>query len=359
MRPTALLLLLLACAAQAQPIAPAPAAAPQPVPAASAPEYPLAPPPPYVSPDTPQGTGPFPAVMEMDPGLPTHTLYRPKDLAALGAEKLPIVVFGNGACINVGNRFRYFLTEIASHGFVALAIGPIGSAEAERSGGGSQHRAPPSAGSPAALLKASGGAPTVLDGRPVIPSDTAAAQMIDAIDWAVAENKRAGSRLQGRLDVQRIAVMGQSCGGLQAIDAARDPRVTTLGVWNSGLFSDERRIWPIAGSRATKAQLKDLRIPTIYVTGEPSEVAFENANDDVARIDAAPVFRAWRERTGHGGTYREPNGGDYGRVAVAWLRWQLKGDQAASRAFVGTDCGLCKDPAWHVSKKRIDAAGAR
>ena len=27
-----------------------------------------------------EGTGPFPAVMEQDPGLPTHTIYRPKDL---------------------------------------------------------------------------------------------------------------------------------------------------------------------------------------------------------------------------------------------------------------------------------------
>ena len=323
--------------------------------AASAPaEFPLAPPPPYVSPATPQGSGPYPAIMEMDAGLPTHTLYRPTHLAALGAEKLPIVVFGNGACINVGNRFRYFLSEIASHGFLALAIGPIGSADAERSGGGSQHRAPPAAGSPAALIQAGKASPTVLDGRTVIPSDTSAAQLIDAIDWAVAENQRPRGRWQGKLDVKRIAVMGQSCGGLQAIDAARDPRVTTLGVWNSGLFSEERRIWPIAGSKATKAGLKELRIPALYITGEPSEVAFNNADDDVARIESAPVFRAWRERTGHGGTYREPNGGDYGRVAVAWLRWQLKGDVAASRAFVGADCTLCKDPAWHVTKKGID-----
>lgn len=322
--------------------------------AASAPDYPLAPPPPYVAPDVPQGSGPFPAVMEMDAGLPTHTLYHPKDMAVLKAEKLPIVVFGNGACINVGNRFRYFLSEIASHGFMAIAIGPLGSADAERSGGGSQHRAPPSADSPAALVAAGKASAPTLDGRPVIPSDTTAAQMIDAINWAVAENQRAGSRWQGRLDVQRIAVMGQSCGGLQAIDAARDPRVTTLGVWNSGLFADERRIWPIAASRAMKADLAKLRMPTIYITGEPAEVAFNNANDDVARIESAPVFRAWRERTGHGGTYREPNGGDFGQVAVAWLRWQLKGDEAAARMFRGADCGLCKNPQWHVTKKRID-----
>src|SRR4051812_4695264 len=84
--------------------------------------FPTAPLPPYVTPETPQGTGPDPAIMEGDPGLATHTIYRPKDLAALGVEKLPIVAFGNGGCVNVGNRFRYFLTEIASHGFLAIAI---------------------------------------------------------------------------------------------------------------------------------------------------------------------------------------------------------------------------------------------
>ena len=72
------------------------------------------------------GTGAFPALMEADPGLPTHIVYRPKDLSTLGATRLPIVVWGNGACVNVGNAFRHFLTEIASHGYLAIAIGPMG-----------------------------------------------------------------------------------------------------------------------------------------------------------------------------------------------------------------------------------------
>ena len=79
---------------------------------------------PYVTPDTPQGAGPFPAIMEQSSRLPTHTVYRPKNLAG---QKLPIIAWGNGACVNVGNRFRYFLTEIASNGFMVIALGPIGS----------------------------------------------------------------------------------------------------------------------------------------------------------------------------------------------------------------------------------------
>jgi len=73
----------------------------------------------------PVGTGPSPAVMESDPGLPTHTIYRPKDMAAGSGQKLPVIAWGNGACVNIGNRFRSFLTEIASHGYVILALGPL------------------------------------------------------------------------------------------------------------------------------------------------------------------------------------------------------------------------------------------
>jgi len=40
--------------------------------------------------------------MEMDAGLPDHTIYRPDNLSALNGTSLPIVVWGNGACVNAG-----------------------------------------------------------------------------------------------------------------------------------------------------------------------------------------------------------------------------------------------------------------
>ncbi|MCX7175940.1 MAG: alpha/beta hydrolase [Proteobacteria bacterium] len=306
---------------------------------------------PYVSPGTPQGTGPHPAIMEADPGLATHTIYRPKNMAALGNQKLPILVFANGACANRGNSFRYFLSEIASHGVLAIAIGPIGPKEGEYEHIGNGE---PASGSPAAALAAAGKLAAATPGSGPTPAYTTASQLSEAIDWAQAENLRHGRPYYGKLDPARIAVMGMSCGGLQALDTAHDPRVTTLGVWNSGTYNDDKRAMEIAAAKATKAGLKTLRIPTIYVTGDPSDVAFANTEDDFARIDGAPLFRAWREMTGHGGTYREPNGGEFGRVAVAWLLWQLKGDKEAAKMFIGADCGICKLPNWHVKKKNID-----
>jgi dienelactone hydrolase len=311
-------------------------------------QFPTAPPPPYVTPDTPQGTGSFPAVMESDPGLRTHTVYRPADLAALGKQKLPIVAFANGGCVNVGNRFRYFISEIASHGFLAIAIGPMAPKEAESALTSSVVRNPPAPGSPAALAKA----PADGEGS-ARPSETTARQLVDAIDWAIAENTRKGGKYEGRLDTKKIAVMGQSCGGLQAIDAAHDPRVTTLGVWNSGTFPAPGRSWTMGAARADKADLKTLNVPVLYVSGEPADVAFPNAEDDFGRLEV-PVFRAWKEQTGHLGSYREPNGGAYGQVAVAWLQWQLKGDRAAAREFLGAGCGLCTRAGWHVKSKGMD-----
>ena len=38
--------------------------------------------------------------------------------------KLPIIAWGNGGCANNGLSHRNFLMEIASHGYLAIAIGP-------------------------------------------------------------------------------------------------------------------------------------------------------------------------------------------------------------------------------------------
>jgi hypothetical protein len=281
-------------------------------------------PPAYVTPDTPQGSGKFPAVMEIDPSLPTHTVYHPADLAALGGEKMPVVAWANGGCKDAGNMSRYFLSEIASHGYLAVAIGPIASPEVERADGAA----------PAAAT------------RPE--------QLIEAIDWAAKENERPASKYFHRLDTGKVAVMGRSCGGLQAIAAASDPRVTTLGVWNSGLFTDERKSWKMASAKVPKTVLESLRVPAIWASGDASDVAFKNAEDDFAHIDGFPVVRLWREHTAHDGHFRDANGGPFGQVAVAWLDWQLKGDSAASRVFLGPDCGLCRKPEWHLRKKNLD-----
>jgi hypothetical protein len=308
-----------------------------PAPAARAPS------PAWLPNSTPLGSGAFPALMESVAALPQHTVYRPANLAALGSRRLPVVAWANGACLNVGNRFRWFLTELASHGYLVVAIGPIGPPEVESGGTLSRNaRGRPAPDSPAAL---GGGAPGLAESSP--------AQLRQAIDWAVAENGRAGSALAGRIATDRIAVMGQSCGGLQALAAGGDARVRTVGIWNSGMLADEAMASRIAGAPLSKQVLRTIRVPMLYVSGDPGDVAFPNADDDFARIDHVPVLRAWRARTPHAGTYRESGGGAYAPVAIAWLRWMLEGDAVAAKTFSGADCGLCREADWHVRRKRL------
>src|SRR5438067_1370610 len=127
-----------------------------------------------------EGTGKFPAILEQDPGLPTHTIYRPQDLSKLQGQKLPIIAWGNGGCSNNGLAHRNFLMEIASHGFLAIAIGPP--------------QAPQTAGKQATPAQGKGDAKQG-GGGPA----TKSTQLIDAIDWAVAENGKKGSPYNGKL----------------------------------------------------------------------------------------------------------------------------------------------------------------
>src|SRR6185437_13526410 len=62
-----------------------------------------------------------------------------------------------------------------------------------------------------------------------------AADLRAAIDWADKENSRSGSPLSGKIDTRQVAVMGQSCGGFLSLTLGADPRVGTIGVFNSGV----------------------------------------------------------------------------------------------------------------------------
>ena len=260
------------------------------------------------------GTGDYKAIMISEPSLSTHTVFRPQDLSVFGKKnKLPIIAWGNGACANSPWEHINFLNEVASHGFLVIAIGPM-PAEGEQGGGRSQ-----------------------------------SSQLTDAIDWAIAQNSDKNSPYYKKIDVKNIAVSGMSCGGLQTLEIAPDPRVTTTVICNSGIFID-----PITGFPGMpdlkKDDLKKLHTPTLYILGGETDIAYNNGMDDYKRIKHVPVFVANLD-VGHGGTYREPHGGEFAKVATAWYQWQMKGDKEASKMFVGDDCGLCNDDEWKFESK--------
>ena len=284
-------------------------------------------------PDTP-GTGRFPAMKEEVASLPAHVVYRPKDLTAPGLPKLGVVAWGNGGCSDDGASTRLHLLEIASHGYLVIASGRI------LSGPGAPPREPRPAAQP--------GQPAQIQ-----PPRTKASDLTDAIDWALAENVRSGSPFFGRIDPALIALSGWSCGGLQALQVAKDPRVKTMVLQNTGVFNSGTSAIP--GMDVRKDVLATLHTPTIYILGGPKDIAYENGMDDFNRISHVPVAVA-NLPVGHGGTYFEPNGGAAASVAVSWLDWQLRGDKKAAERFVGENCGLCRDALWTLERKQFPAA---
>lgn len=275
--------------------------------------------------------GPHAVVIESLASLPTHTVYRPVDLDRFNEQTpLPIVSWGNGGCARNGMAFSGFLSQIVSHGYVAIAIGPKDVA--------------PRAPGERALAAPDTTQPAELDDQ----------LLLDAIDWALAQNDDPASPLYHKLDVDRIAVMGQSCGGLQTMAVAHDPRITTTVLWNSGVLPTGA---PTPGGRmlsaATKQSLDTLHAPIAYFIGGESDIAYPNAEDDFARITRVPVFKA-NLNVGHGGTYRDAGGGWFGEVAVQWLDWRLKDKDSGAAWFVGENCRLCADPLWQVEKKGME-----
>ncbi len=262
------------------------------------------------------GTGKYSAIMETVASLPTHTIFRPQDLSVFGKRnKLPIITWGNGACANSPWEHVNFLNEVASHGFLVIAIGPMPQ-EGEKGKGKSD-----------------------------------SSQLLDAIDWAIVQNNDTESLYYEKVDISKIAVSGMSCGGLQTLEVAGDPRITTTVVCNSGILPNPGDGMP-GMPQLTKDHLKKLHTPTLYLLGGESDIAFNNGMDDYRRINHVPVFVGNMD-VGHGGTYGQPHSGEFARVATAWYKWQLKDDREAGKLFTGSPCGLSKSTVWTVEKKNI------
>jgi hypothetical protein len=256
--------------------------------------------------------GPYEVVAEEAFGQPAVAVRRPVDLSAFPAsDTLPVVVWGNGGCAINAGRFGDFQATQASWGFLVLTTaGPAdqrGQATAE-------------------MMKA-------------------------AVDWAEAENAREGSPLQGKIDVEHIAMMGISCGGFLTLANAADPRIDTIGVWNSGARP------PVEGQPAgpfpTTDALATIHGPALYINGGEPDFMYATSRENFEAINNVPVFYGARDNAGHSATYFHPGGGEFANVASDWLKWQLKGDAEAGKTFTGADCRLCTDPNWETAQKGL------
>jgi sugar lactone lactonase YvrE len=249
--------------------------------------------------------GPYKVMSEPAFGSPGHVIFRPEDLARLPAiDKLPVMAWGDGGCAINSARYSGFFTTIASHGF--LVIGSVPQPGAER-------------------------------------RQQTADDLRKAIEWAEKENVRAGSPLRGKIATDQVAVMGQSCGGFLSITLGADPRVKTIGVFNSGVQP--------ARPESNEDAARKIHGPVLLINGSERDFLAPASLATFQLLNNVPAFYGARHDAGHTATVDHPGGGEYANVASNWLLWQFRNDKRAAKMFAGNDCDLCTNTNWDVRAK--------
>jgi acetyl esterase/lipase len=258
------------------------------------------------------GSGPYKAISVREKSLTDFVAYRPVNMdnaVARNRGKLPVLVFANGGCMDTSIGYENMLTDIASYGYVVVAIGELQML--------AQH-----------------------DKDQHTPSSMVA----KALDWISQQANTPGSFYYDKIDETKIAAAGHSCGGAQVLANAADPRLKTYLILNAGMGK-------MTMADASAKSLKNLHGPILYLVGGTTDVAWKNAQMDYKAIKKVPVVLADNTKSGHGGTYEQPNGGDNARMVRAWLDWQLKGQSENTTVFIDGDLKDYSD--WTIQHKNF------
>ena len=129
-----------------------------------------------------------------------------------------------------------------------------------------------------------------------------------------------------------------------AENVSGDPRFSAIGITSSGLMA------------ASDALYDKIHTPFKIMNGGTGDIAYENGLRDYEEISTRgkPTLYFSKKSAGHGGDLDQARG-DFNRVNLAWLNWQLKGDQAATGKgyLTGATCTICTDSGWDTESANV------
>ena len=224
-------------------------------------------------------------------------------------EPLPVLIFCNGGCMDTSIGYENMLTDIASHGYVVVAIGELQMF--------AQHEK---------------------------DRHTPSSMVQQALDWVCQKAADPASPYYKKIDTNKSAAAGHSCGGAQVLANAADTRLKTYLILNAGMGK-------MTMADASAKSLKNLHGPILYLVGGTGDVAWQNAQMDYEAIRKVPVVLADNTQSGHGGTYEQPLGGANARMVRAWLDWQLRGKSEPAALFLQGD--LTGYDQWTIKQKNF------
>ena len=252
----------------------------------------------------PGAKGPF-SVMRLESveGLSTHGIIAPTELG-MGGIKHPVLIWINGASASFSS-YRNMLDNVAAHGFFIVSD------------------------------KQSG-----FESAPEVEAQKA------ALDWVMRAATQQGGPYAGKLDTTRIAIGGHSMGSVASFGNVADPRIKTSIHMAGGLVGNPEG--------ADESSISKLHAPTTFLCGAQDSNGLPRCKSDFAAAPPnVPLFFGVLAGVGHTDEFDKPNGGRWGRVLVAWLRWQLADEVSYAPSFVGPQCEFCKGD-WTAQKKAID-----
>jgi hypothetical protein len=241
-------------------------------------------------------------VVETLDGLSTHIMIAPQELGRDGI-KHPVLVWINGAGAN-SSSYRNMHDNLAAQGFVIV--------DDKQS---------------------------TFEAIPEIDSQRA------AIDWVVAQTQDASSPYHGKFDDTRIAIGGHSLGSVASFGNVADPRITTSVHMAGGVTGNPGGV--------DNALIETLRAPTLFLCGSADTNGLGRVRNDFAMAPpAVPLFFGTLAGVGHTDEFSGENGGRWGRIVAAWLRWRLADDESAAALFAGDDCEFCTGD-WTAMKRAL------